>query len=116
MFNISDKVVCIDDSPPRVTSLPNSLKKGMIYVVRGGREMVDGWGIFLVGINGETIPGFGESGWCPHRFRKLDDIKEANRIRASAEAKEADQEHRRNIASWAEQINAFYRQANHNRP
>lgn len=89
-MNISDKVVCVDDVfPPWVASrfcgqLP---REGELYVVRGYRigRMADGrtpLHIFIVGIEGYPDSQSGEEvGFSPHRFRKLDDIKEENRLR-----------------------------------
>lgn len=85
----SDKVVCIDDkfSGEHMkfwigVELP---KAGVVYVIRC--VSVDGFGrthLHLVGIfgpkNGDTE---NEWGFHPRRFRKLDDIREENRLRNS---------------------------------
>lgn len=89
MFAISDKVVCVDDSPGkgenRYTGKPVPLVRDQIYVVdsvsfevRSSTSIVT-----LVGIN-MGLTSFGEPfGFCATRFRKLADIKAENTLRAA---------------------------------
>lgn len=76
MFQINDKVVCVDDSGWDYSKRPTPPKKGPLYVVNGVVPY-DGTGcyeqhgepthcVMLVGV---------EADWHPARFRKLSDIK-----------------------------------------
>jgi len=86
-FRESDKVVCVydafdQDQLQNYSSLP---KKGVVYVVRGIDPRGASFGplgrtrycLLLVGIQG-IDDGFGEWGFHPQRFRRLDDIKAEN--------------------------------------
>ncbi len=85
MFEISDKVVCIDDKfedyvIKRASSLP---QKDQIYVVRGlytcniTRQLA----VYLVGIQCEFNPyQSSEYAFWAWRFRKLSLVKEDNRL------------------------------------
>jgi hypothetical protein len=87
-FNVSDKVVCVDDSPGRRTG-SRKLVAGQVYVVResvaSARTRTPC--VRLVGIINM---------WCPHyryelpfdarRFRKLEEVQAENRLRAEKEA------------------------------
>lgn len=82
MFNISDKVVCVDDSEPWIgwDSWNEPLKRGRVYVIREVRTEGAKYGCLLVGIYGDVCPFTNEEfGFLQHRFRKLEDIKEENR-------------------------------------
>jgi len=70
MFEIGEKVVCIDDSPGSVPST-SFVEKGKIYVVQSFQaETAIHWEVIqLVGIEGY---------WFVHRFRKLSDIQQEN--------------------------------------
>lgn len=85
MFQISDKVVCVDDQGWRPDLLPPTPHKGVLYVVQGDTSP-EIWGqkpnpnlpapdqyIKLIGMDGA---------WHPSRFRKLSDIKAENALKA----------------------------------
>ena len=77
MFQINDKVVCVDDSVSCQTG-EKLLCNGVVYVVDGTDGVPDktgGDGIFLVGIR--RLP----MGWRASRFRKLSDIKAENAVK-----------------------------------
>lgn len=81
MFRVSDKVVCVNDSPrrnPRHAGNPSGLSKGSIYVISGFNYRGD---ILLVGHSTglKCVGAPGEVGWSHDRFRKLEEIKEENR-------------------------------------
>jgi hypothetical protein len=84
MFNINDKVVCIDDSPG-VNDGIKALTKGTVYCVTGWdgmarthRSGLDG--VFLAG-----VPNYhnerGEHGWNRNRFRLVSEVQAANRAK-----------------------------------
>ncbi len=97
-FNISDKVVCIDDTPgvrPYQYHYPNGfVKKGQVYCVESVLEYRFTEGVllslFIVGcprfwkVTGANIP------WAARRFRKLEDIKEENRLKNSCTIKKGE--------------------------
>ena len=75
-MNVSDKVVCVDDSPGR--GLGKCLGLGKVYVVEGvdpTPRVCGTVGLYLVGVpnyiaeDGDTI------GWQHTRFRLLADLK-----------------------------------------
>lgn len=87
MYNISDKLVCVDDSPIRNNKTGNKraplghVKKGTIYVVETVFPTEDD-PFFSIGIVGKPIiwlPTGEFCGWSPLRFRKLEEIQEENR-------------------------------------
>ncbi len=84
MFQINDKIVCVDDSPARGANrhrgAPLPIEKGKTYVVRGmatspatGNAVV-----YLVGISFPLNREGLEYGFQTIRFRKLSDIKAEN--------------------------------------
>lgn len=83
MFEISDKVVCIDDSGPRyfeaiATGYPFPVKD-QIYVVRDiWKTPTNTYAIQLTGFP-DFFNSFGiKMGFPAYRFRKLSDIKAEN--------------------------------------
>ena len=87
MFNISDKVVCIDDSDQ--DDHGDSVILNIIYVIRGIRdyEEEDFIGLYLVGLNAGIDEEDGsERTFASERFRKLEDIKEENRLKNSCKS------------------------------
>ena len=83
-FAISDKVVCVDDSPSIVSGI-KLLNKGQIYVISGFDPTADNscWPIgtvslYLVGIPMEIGPSGFYVGWASCRFRKLTHIQAEN--------------------------------------
>lgn len=80
-LQISDKLICVDDSPTIFRTRP--LKRGTVYVVRG-IDTADG--IRVVGI---TLPIFRDgTEWAfrPSRFRRLADVQaEAKFMRGIAD-------------------------------
>ena len=85
MFNISDKVVCVDDSNqtnPDIDKI-DYVVKDAVYVIRGFDVL---GGLHLTGMIagywiGEVSNSGLEAGWKTCRFRKLEDIKEENRLK-----------------------------------
>jgi hypothetical protein len=82
MFNINDKVVCVDDSLPEESDyqLPppsSQVVKDQVYVVRG----ISKWrsALLLVGIEGALV-GKHEVGWRPSRFRLVSEVQAENRV------------------------------------
>lgn len=71
MFEIGDKVVCVDDSLGSVIS-PSHVEIGKVYVVESIEEETNvSWAVLnLVGMEGD---------WFLHRFRKLSEIQIENR-------------------------------------
>lgn len=93
MFEVSDKVVCIDDGPGngknKYLGKPLPIHKGVIYVVSGTAISCTGIPmLYLVGINMDISPITGrEYGFRACRFRKLSEIKAENAERAKASQK-----------------------------
>ena len=86
MFEVSDKVVCVDDSPGRATGL-KELTKGVVYVVCGVQECPHGYSFSSgAGLRLTGVPDFGLY-WDSRRFRKLSEIKAENAERAKASRK-----------------------------
>lgn len=81
-FQISDKVVCVDDkfSPQASSKISNLPVKGNVYVVRDcflskvNNQPV----VFIVGSIGIPHSVDGECGFWSWRFRKLSDVKSEN--------------------------------------
>jgi hypothetical protein len=78
-FQVGDKVVCVDDSPPKNTCDcqvgKNQLRKGAVYVVRGTVN-IGGGGIYLVGIWSITCRDYSiEHPFISSRFRLLSDLR-----------------------------------------
>lgn len=89
MFQINDKVVCVDATykpgdSEKHSSLPELNK---IYVVRDSGVLLDTPWVLLVGIKGEPVVILGERPFRAERFRKLSDIKAENALKAKREAK-----------------------------
>lgn len=85
-FNISDKVVCVDDKNWRHQHLdieqPNGLPvKGCVYCVSGMRNSE---AVTLVGLPGIHRPTGIDIGYMPSRFRLLSEIKAANAARIAS--------------------------------
>lgn len=80
-FRISDKVVCVDDSPfdnphPDLNGITVPLVEGKTYVIS---RLNDEGGVYLAGIKMPRHPNTGtELGFWAHRFRKLTDIQAEN--------------------------------------
>lgn len=72
MFQVSDKVVCVDDSPGR-SCREKHLVLGMIYVIEGFNDK--GPNDFGLWLTGQPKP------WLATRFRKLSDIKAENALK-----------------------------------
>lgn len=87
MFQISDKVVCVDDGPvdpEKVMAMPlQHVERGIVYVVRDIRHAdgPEGYAIYLTGIQGGTWYNGDEAGWRPSRFRKLSEVQAENELR-----------------------------------
>lgn len=97
MFQISDKVVCVDDSESTGKKLgqfifPNGyVKLGQVYDVRGsvpqafysgrGRNKIDS--VLITGVPAISVRSNTDVGFDPLRFRKLDEIREENRRKKS---------------------------------
>jgi hypothetical protein len=81
MFEIGDKVVCVDDA---VQSNPSALidgdrvKLGVLYVIRGFSSL---GGPLLVGLCGGFWSDGEEVSFKPSRFRKLSDMQAEARER-----------------------------------
>lgn len=77
-MNISDKVVCVDDSPSKNTG-QKCLERGKVYVVEGVDEepYCDAdFALYLVGVPNALHTSTGTLlGWGPKRFRLLDELK-----------------------------------------
>ena len=77
-MRISDKVVCVDDSPSRNTG-HKWLERDKVYVIEGIDEQPysDGsFGIYLVGVPRAFHQPTGRHlGWDPERFRLLADLQ-----------------------------------------
>lgn len=97
-FQISDKVVCINDTPisqfdgsSRLGySLPGGMiKKGMIYVISGFTQSRPAGTFKGVAIVGKPVfRGSGpDLGWHPNRFRLISEIQEENKNRSKNELK-----------------------------
>lgn len=84
MFNVSDKVVCVDNGGGAFIRLPRP-DLGATYVVRAIWETENsthGWLIQLTGVD-EVFNNYGERcGYRPSRFRKLTDIQAENAAKA----------------------------------
>jgi len=86
-FKVSDKVVCIEDRGLDTTISP--IHTGTVYVVRGvhftkrfhGGIPVGTPGVYLVGLRGPIHSNGNEISYRAARFRKLDEIKEENRLK-----------------------------------
>lgn len=76
-MNISDKVVCVDDSPGR-NSKAKSLELGKVYVIEGvdPTPRPNGpLGLYLVGVPNYISPRGTVLGWVATRFRLLAAVK-----------------------------------------
>ena len=77
-MNVSDKVVCVDDSPSCKVGIPHdacpeikNITKGTVYVV----DQVNDRNVKLVG-HPKVCPTCGIGiGWRKHRFRRLEEMK-----------------------------------------
>ena len=92
-FQVSDKVVCVDDSPStannhwRGRDLP--ILKGEVYVIQAVWECVKPRGVVvcdLVGIASDTNPNGRPIGFRISRFRKLTEIQAENVAKRKAKA------------------------------
>jgi len=75
-FNVSDKVVCVDDKP-RKAGTTLGLQCGHVYCVRAVfQSPVSGrWGLRVVGIVAPTHPFWNiEYAFYADRFRKVEDV------------------------------------------
>lgn len=78
MFNVSDKVICIDDRfDSKIINYCSGLPKmGLTYVVRGINIYNNKINVLLCGITCSPIENSGiEAGFKEERFRKLDELK-----------------------------------------
>lgn len=96
-FQVSDKVVCVDDKgfPPHIIPNISHLPiEGEVYVVRAVNHDPGSNNrpyVLLVGFTGSIEPRSGlEYGFAAYRFRKLSDVKAENAaIRKAKTPKEA---------------------------
>ena len=82
MFDVGEKVVCVDDKFPewvqeRYTDLP---KLDVVYVIRDvvpaqNYDLTETCAVLLVGIMGDENKFGIENGFNPNRFRPLESIK-----------------------------------------
>jgi hypothetical protein len=80
MFNISDKVVCVDDSCCVTCGAKVSIIKNQVYVIND-RHINPLNGILLVNLTGVTLNCHEtpyKRGFAASRFRKLEEVKAAN--------------------------------------
>lgn len=89
-FKVSDKVVYVDDRalPHRLKFVPCRPKLGVVYVVReirfGNTKPLPA--CLLVGLHNPINSWTGrEQGFYSFRFRKLDELKEENRLKRQQE-------------------------------
>lgn len=87
MFEINDKVVCVDDSACPFNRRHPPFKMGEICSVKGtSRGWDDKYGdhltLLIVGHPNLFNPSHGDLGWRATRFRKLTDIQAENRAKA----------------------------------
>ena len=78
-MNISDKVVCVDDSPGR--GLGKCLELGKVYVVEGvdpTPRVCGTVGLYLVGVPNRVAEDGDTIGWQHTRFRLLDELTAAS--------------------------------------
>jgi hypothetical protein len=83
MFEIGDKVVCVDDSPHKALRIQR-LKAGTLYVIREVHlptHQEPDTSVGLVGVRMPPHPHRGEYTWLTHRFRKLSDMQAEARER-----------------------------------
>lgn len=89
MFQVNDKVVCVDDTfatNPSLARQPKAwITNGTTYVVRGVSST---GGPLLVGIDGGQWHDGEEASWRGSRFRKLAEVKAENAAKR-AEARNA---------------------------
>lgn len=89
MFNINDKVVCVDDGSFSFRDgypiVEGKLTKGQIYTIEGFTPYEKWWGakgngvapaVWIVGVKRKDNIPFGA-----YRFRKLSEIKEENKLK-----------------------------------
>jgi hypothetical protein len=80
MFNISDKVVCVDDSHflhADISFLPGgTVVKGGVYCVERMRTSKS---VLIVGKPAIHSEDGYDLGWLPSRFRKLSEVQAENR-------------------------------------
>lgn len=87
MFKVSDKVVCVDDSPGWgnncMLGKPLPIKAGVVYVVREFRIGNEGHpSISVVGITLPSTPSGKEIFFREERFRLLSEVKAENAKKA----------------------------------
>ena len=90
MFDVGEKVVCVDGKfPDRIKKLYTDLpKENQVYVVR---DIVAGQNynlsatiaVLLIGMTGQINQHGVENGFSSHRFRRLDEIKKINKAKKS---------------------------------
>jgi hypothetical protein len=80
-FNVSDKVVCVDDvmTPLQLTWCSEPIVAGRVYVVRESFQTPNRGlhSVRLVGITLEKMPDGSEMGWDASRFRTLAEVRAA---------------------------------------
>lgn len=85
-FNVSDKVICIDDEMTDVQRAwsGNTLVKDRVYVVRetfeSGERNIPA--VRVVGVNCKATDHGAEIGWNASRFRLLAEVRAENAARA----------------------------------
>jgi hypothetical protein len=78
MFEIGEKVVCVDDSPSAIDGI-KYLQRGDIYVILVCEWVSNsGYTGYAVVVTGQTMTHLG---WRAYRFRKLTDMQEEARQR-----------------------------------
>lgn len=80
MFEVGEKLVCVNDSPNVRTGATLPIREGEVYVVRKviSNPVLcrEGYGVFLFGIFLGINPESGnEWHFLPSRFRKLSDMQ-----------------------------------------
>ena len=81
-FKISDKVVCVDNSAPKV-DWDNVVTKGRVYVIRAAWLSSLGKPLVLTVGDSDALNFHGlPMGWAASRFRLLSDVQAENRERA----------------------------------
>lgn len=89
-FQISDKVVCVDDSAQGIEPIRDydPIHKGIVYVVSDISEILGILGVQIVGAYAGTNPYTGKQHyWRASRFRKLSDVKAENAAKRKKKAK-----------------------------
>ena len=84
MFKINDKVVCINDKGLNFSEYYyQRFYEGKVYTVSSldSSSGAPFYGFYVTGIRGKIGPDGNEYSIDSYRFRKLEDIKEENRLK-----------------------------------